>query len=148
MSTKTHIAHASIGIAKYPLDDPRNAEVVNSLEKLYSDAETTDGFVWRKQDEEIFGVLAALGQAPNVLLSLSVWTDVDALRRYTFSGLHKEFMDRSSEWFETMEKPTLVLWPVAAGEHPKVAEALERLEHLKQHGPSAHAYGWDGPDGG
>ena len=142
----TLLAHASIGRVKYPLDDPRNEEVIRNLEKLYGDAEATEGFVWRKLDDEIFSELADLGRDPAELLSLSVWKSIDALRQYTFNGLHKQFMNRAREWFEEVEPPTLVLWPVVADTRPSVAEALHRLEHLKINGPSEYAFGWDGPD--
>ena len=35
-----------------------------------------------------------------------------------------------------------VLWHVPAGHRPSVQEAIERLEHLKAHGPSERAFGW------
>jgi hypothetical protein len=41
---------------------------------------------------------------------------------------------------EKMEGPVLVLWWVAAGHLPTVAEALAKLEHLKQHGPTPGAF--------
>jgi hypothetical protein len=31
---------------------------------------------------------------------------------------------------------------VPAGHRPSVEEAIERLEHLKAHGPSERAFGW------
>jgi hypothetical protein len=34
------------------------------------------------------------------------------------------------------------MWWVPAGHRPSLDEALARLEHLKQHGDSDHAFGW------
>jgi hypothetical protein len=44
------------------------------------------------------------------------------------------------QWFEPIEGPIQVLWWVPAGHIPAVAEALDRLQHLKEHGPSAAAF--------
>jgi hypothetical protein len=44
------------------------------------------------------------------------------------------------QWFEPLEGPILVLWWVAVGHKPTVADALERLQHLEQHGPTPHAF--------
>ena len=143
---ETHIAHISIGLVKYPLDDPRNAEVVNSLEKIYGEAEAFEGFIWRKPDEEIFAELAELGRDPAEILSLTVWTNMDELKQYTYGGLHKYFMDNADKWFDKFGPPALAMWPVDPGNRPTVAEALERLEHLAANGPSDYAFGWDGPN--
>ena len=35
-----------------------------------------------------------------------------------------------------------VMWWVPVGHQPSLEEALERLEHLKTHGDSDHAFGW------
>jgi hypothetical protein len=44
------------------------------------------------------------------------------------------------QWFQPMEGPILALWWVPAGHVPTVDEAMDRLEHLKIHGPTAHAF--------
>ena len=38
---------------------------------------------------------------------------------------------------------SFVMWPVAIGHRPTVIEAFERLEHLRAHGSTEHAYGWE-----
>ena len=45
-----------------------------------------------------------------------------------------------ARWFEPIEGPGLALWWVPAGQIPTVAEALDRLEHLKVHGPTRKAF--------
>ena len=49
-------------------------------------------------------------------------------------------MKRRREWFERLTDTYLALWWVPASHRPTIAEAVERLEHLKQHGPSPHAF--------
>ena len=41
--------------------------------------------------------------------------------------------------FEPIEGPILVLWWIAGGHIPTVAEALERLRYLEERGPSPEA---------
>ena len=47
---------------------------------------------------------------------------------------------RRKEWFERMREAYVVLWWVPQGYRPEVAEAIERLEHLRLHGPSPKAF--------
>lgn len=49
------------------------------------------------------------------------------------------FRDRK-QWFEPIEGPILGLWWIPAEHVPTVAEALERLRHLKERGPSPDAF--------
>jgi hypothetical protein len=39
-----------------------------------------------------------------------------------------------------MTEAFLVLWWVPAGHIPSLDEAEERLEHIRKHGPTAHAF--------
>jgi len=36
------------------------------------------------------------------------------------------------------------MWFVPQGHRPTMAEGVERLDHLREHGPSDYAFGWDG----
>ena len=44
------------------------------------------------------------------------------------------------QWFEPIEGPILVLWWIPAGHVPTVDEAKERLQTLKERGPSPDAF--------
>jgi hypothetical protein len=35
------------------------------------------------------------------------------------------------------------MWWVPAGHQPTLEEGVARLDHLKTHGPSDHAFGWE-----
>ena len=59
-------------------------------------------------------------------------------------------MRRRREWFERFERVYVAMWWVPAGHRPSVAEAVERLAHLEQHGPTPIAFGFAtafSPDG-
>jgi len=71
---------------------------------------------------------------------MSVWKDVGSLNDYVYQSAHVEIMRRRKEWFERMSEAYVVLWWVREGHRPTVAEAIERLEHLRRHGPTPTAF--------
>jgi hypothetical protein len=48
-------------------------------------------------------------------------------------------------WFEKANQPILALWWIPVGHLPTVAEAKERLEHLRQYGSTAYAFSFGKP---
>ena len=79
---------------------------------------------------------------PMMAVNLSVWENVESLERFVWQTVHKRFYGRRGEWFERMEERYFVMWWVPAGHRPTVAEAIERLEHMRAHGETDHAFGW------
>jgi hypothetical protein len=79
---------------------------------------------------------------PRILPNLTLWENVEALERFVWQTVHRRFYGRREKWFEHIETP-LVMWFVPTGHRPMLAEGVERLEHLKAHGPSDYAFGWD-----
>jgi hypothetical protein len=144
MTTSTrHVAQLNIGRFRYETDDPRMADFMNNLARVNALAERSPGFVWRYTD--------ATGNAtdtrpfdgdPLMAVNLSVWESIEALETFVWQTVHKRFYARKHEWFEKLDGAYFVLWHVPAGHRPGVAEAIGRLEHLKQHGPSDYAFGW------
>ena len=76
----------------------------------------------------------------NLLLNMSVWQDVDSLRRYVYHSEHVDLMRRRREFFERLPQAFLVLWWVPRGHIPTVGEAEDRIKELRAHGPTAHAF--------
>lgn len=138
-----HLAQLNIGRLRYDVDDPRLADFMNNLALVNGMAERSAGFVWRYTDDSGNATNTRPYADPRIAINLSVWESVEALERFVYQTLHKRFYGRRSEWFEHFEGPYFVLWWVPAGKRPSVQEAVARLEHLKQHGPSDHAFGWD-----
>lgn len=59
-------------------------------------------------------------------------------------------MRRRRKWFERVDRVYVALWWIPAGLRPAVAEAVARLAHLEQHGPTPLDFGFAapfGPDG-
>lgn len=140
-SSAYELAQLNIGIIRGPIDSPVMAEFVANLDRINELAESTPGFVWRLQTEE--GNATAIRPYPeneNMAVNLSVWADVDALRRFVFQSAHVEIMRRRSEWFVRMDEAFLVLWWVPKGHIPAIEEAKERLELLRHKGSTADAF--------
>ncbi|MEM9203607.1 MAG: DUF3291 domain-containing protein [Actinomycetota bacterium] len=135
-----HLAQFNIATAKFDDDDPRLAEFVDNLDRLNQLGDDSPGSVWRFQSETGHSVDVKAYDDPRILLNLTVWEDVKSLWDYVYKTDHVEFLRRRREWFEMESQPFLVMWWIPAGHHPTPAEGVERLEHLRAHGPTEHAF--------
>lgn len=132
------LAQLNIARMKAPLESPLLADFVANLDRVNALAEASPGFVWRLQTEE--GDATALRPAgDDVLVNLSVWRDIAALRDFVYRSGHVEIMRRRHEWFERMDV-YMALWWVPQAHRPTVAEALHKLEWLRRHGPTAEVF--------
>ncbi|HEX5842629.1 MAG TPA: DUF3291 domain-containing protein [Pseudomonas sp.] len=133
------LAQLNIASMKQPLESPGMADFVANLERINALAEASPGFVWRLQDEA--GDATAIRPfGEEVLVNLSVWRDVEALKDYVYNSAHAEILKRRNEWFERMGEAHMVLWWVPVGHLPSIGEAAERLRLLREQGPSAQAF--------
>jgi len=146
MTQARHLAQFNIARIRYPLDDPRMREFVDNVGRVNGLAEQIEGFVWRLQDESGNAMGMTVYDDPRILPNLTLWENVEALERFVWRTLHSRFYGRREEWFEPIATP-LVLWWVPAGHRPSMAEGVERLEHLRAHGPSEFAFGWEAISG-
>jgi heme-degrading monooxygenase HmoA len=135
-----HLAQVNIALPREPLDSPALAQFVAALEPINALADASPGFVWRLQtdDGDATGI-RAFGD-DRLIVNLSVWESLHALRAYVYSSGHREVLRRRREWFERSGEAFLALWWVPAGTLPTVADAEARLEHLREHGPTPYAF--------
>lgn len=134
-----HLAQLNIASMKHPLESPGMADFVANLERINALAEASPGFVWRLQDEA--GDATAIRPfGEDVLVNLSLWRDIDALKDYVYKSAHAEMLKRRNEWFSRMGEAHMVLWWVPAGHLPCELEAVERLQWLREKGPTAQAF--------
>ena len=138
--TTWHLAQLNIARAIAPLDSPPLAEFVAALDRINALAEASPGFVWRLVGDGGAAIDIRVGDDPNVIVNMSVWASVEALFEFTYRSGHIEVMRRRREWFDAASAPYMVRWWIPAGHVPTVDEAMVRLEHLRAHGPSAHAF--------
>jgi hypothetical protein len=139
-----HLAQINIARLQAPLDSPQLTDFVANLDRINALAESAPGFIWRLKTED--GNATALRPLDeSTIVNLSVWTDVTALNQFVYRTAHVEIMRRRKEWFERMAEAYVALWWIRKEHLPSVAEALDRLEHLRQHGPSPHAFNFRQP---
>jgi Domain of unknown function (DUF3291) len=138
-----HLAELNIGRLLHPLDDPRIADFANNLELVNGIADRSEGFVWRLKGDAGNATSMQAFDDPRIIINISLWDSVEALERYVWQTVHKRFYGRRHEWFDRFEGPYFVMWWVPSGHRPTVQEALERLQSLKDNGPSDFAFGWE-----
>jgi hypothetical protein len=121
------------------LDAPTMAEFVAALDAINALADGSPGFAWRLQTEDGDATSIRPFDDELMIINMSVWESIDQLAEFVYRSGHVEVMRRRRQWFERM-RLYLALWWVPEGHAPTVPEALERLEHLQAHGPSAYAF--------
>ena len=139
------LAQVNIGRARGEMTDPVMAEFVARLAEINALADGSPGFVWRLQTEDGDATAVRPYADTRILINMSVWTDLAALRAYVYRSAHAAVMRRRREWFERFESVYVALWWVPAGHRPTVAEAVERLAHLERHGPTGFAFSFSEP---
>jgi Domain of unknown function (DUF3291) len=144
------LAQVNIARARGEMTDPVMAEFVAQLPEINALADQSPGFVWRLQTEDGDATAVRPYEDGRILINLSVWVDLSALRAYVYRSAHASVMRRRREWFERLERVYAALWWVPAGHRPSAAEAVAWLNHLEQHGPTPFAFTFAepfGPDG-
>jgi hypothetical protein len=82
-----------------------------------------------------------VGGQGSLLVNMSLWDDVESLRRFTYEcALHLIALRRRREWFQRLDVPNYVMWWVPEGELPTVDEGRRRLALLADRGPTADAF--------
>jgi Domain of unknown function (DUF3291) len=136
-----HIAQVNIGRVKAPMGDPVMAGFVGRLDEINALADRSPGFVWRLQtDSGNATYFRPYPEDDRILINLSVWETVEALRQYVYTSAHAELLRQREAWFEKFSGAYTALWWVPAGHRPGMDEATKRLAHLEQYGPTQFAF--------
>ncbi len=135
-----HIAQVNIARMRAPLDQPEMAGFVARLAEINALADQSPGFVWRLQTEAGDATYLRPYEDDRILFNLSVWESIEQFKDYVYRSAHREMLRQRKEWFEQMESMHMTMWWISAGHIPTVEEAKQRLEHLRQHGETAHAF--------
>ena len=139
------LAQFNLGIIKGPIDSAVMADFVTSLARINAEADASPGFVWRLTGDAGDDAVRRYLGAEHVIANLSVWQDLEPLRRYVYESGHLGMLQRRREWFERLGEAFQVLWWVPKGHHPDVEEALARLELLRRNGPGDEAFTFRDP---
>lgn len=137
---------AQINLARllYPQDDPRVAEFMDNLAAVNAIAERSPGFVWRYTDASGNATDTHVLNDPLVIVNLSVWQSLDDLHAFVFRTVHAKFHARRAAWFDPAFTPALALWWIEPTRVPTLDEAMAKWRQLRDCGPGAEVFGWDG----
>jgi hypothetical protein len=135
-----HLAQLNVARFKLPLDDPAMAGFVAALDPINAIADRAPGFVWRLQTEEGNATSIHVFEDDLMLVNMSVWESVELLADFVYASGHLDVMRRRRQWATRMVEAHLCLWWIPAGTLPTLDEALDRLDHLREHGPTPHAF--------
>ena len=135
-----HIAQVNIGRIKASLDDPVMAGFVGRLAEINALADSSRGFIWRLQTSEGNATDVRPYGDDRILVNMSVWETVEALKHYVYRTAHAELLRQRQDWFEKFVGVYAALWWVPIGHIPSVEEAKKRLAYLDSHGPGQFAF--------
>jgi hypothetical protein len=99
-----HLAQVNAARACGQPNEPVMAEFMTALPEINALAERSPGFVWRLQTEDGDATAIRPCGDPLILINLSLWRDLNALREYVFRSDHAGYMRRRREWFERFER--------------------------------------------
>ncbi|MGF1432037.1 DUF3291 domain-containing protein [Kitasatospora sp. LaBMicrA B282] len=145
--TGFQLAQVNVGRLVAPLDGPELADFVAQLPEINGLAERSPGFVWRMVDEEGADAtgLSVDGDDDLLLINCSVWESVEALRDFTYHSDHLRVLTRRREWFHRMAEAHQALWWIPAGHRPTLAEAMDRVAMVREHGSGPLAFTFRDP---
>jgi Domain of unknown function (DUF3291) len=136
-----HIAQVNVGRIRGPLGGPVMAGFMQRLDEINALADQSPGFVWRLQTNEGNATyFRPYEHDDQILLNMSVWESIEALKNYVYRTAHAELLRHRQDWFEKFAGVYMALWWVPAGHVPGIDEAKKRLAHLDKHGPTQYAF--------
>jgi GNAT superfamily N-acetyltransferase len=134
-----HIAQLNISTLLAPIDDPSIADFADNLDRINAIGDAAPGFVWRLQTDDGNATSIQSYPDPLVIVNMTVWTSVAALKEFAYRTEHADFLARRREWFAA-GSTGVVLWWIRAGDLPTLNDAKRRLEFLQRHGASPYAF--------
>jgi heme-degrading monooxygenase HmoA len=135
-----HIAQVNIALPMEPLDSKRLQGFVDQLEPINALADAAPGFVWRLQTEDGDATAIRPYDDDRVIINLSVWESLAAFADFVYGSAHAQVMRQRRRWFVPMRETYSAAWWIAANRFPTPAEAVDRLEHVRRHGATEHAF--------
>jgi GNAT superfamily N-acetyltransferase len=134
-----HLAQLNIATLRHPIDDPRIADFVDALPLVNGAGEQTPGYVWRLQSESGDATDIRVFDDPLVIVNLTVWDSLEALKSFAYRGVHRDFFRRRGEWFVPGSSRT-ALWWLPAEVLPTTDDAKRRLDFIDAFGASPYAF--------
>ena len=134
------IAQVNIARLIAPLDDPRIDDFRLALDHINQLGEAQPGFVWRAKGAGFDATDCRVFDDRDILINATVWESVEHLAAFAYRTEHREFVRRRHEWFEPATEAYQAMWWIPEGQVPTLDECVERLMHLRAHGPTPFAF--------
>jgi hypothetical protein len=139
------LAQVNIGRLLASVDSPQLADFMAALDPVNAVADAAPGFLWRLQTEDGNATSVRAFEwdtrdSAGVIMNMSVWESVESLADFIYSRPHREIMRRRREWFQKMPEAYTAMWWIRRGTTPTTGDAEERVRHLREHGPTPHAF--------
>ncbi|MGI1679565.1 MAG: DUF3291 domain-containing protein [Cellvibrionaceae bacterium] len=133
-----HLAQINIAQAKASLESEVMKGFVSRIEEINSLADMADGFIWRLITED--GANSRIFNDPSLVINISVWKDIESLKRFVYQSVHLELIKGKAGWFHKLKASHQALWWIPAGHIPTEKEGKEKLDYLEKHGPSEKVF--------
>ena len=85
-----HLAQVNVSRLLAPIDSPQLRGFVSRLDEVNALAEKAPGFVWRLKDDSNNATAVPIYEDDRIIVNLSVWMSIEALRAFTYSDAHLE----------------------------------------------------------
>jgi hypothetical protein len=135
-----HIAQVNVAQAKADMESELMQGFVSRLDEINALADRADGFIWRLQESSASATAIRVFDDPLLLINMSVWANLEALKHYVYKSLHVELIKDREAWFNKMGESHQALWWISAGHIPSPEEARKKLEYIRKNGSSAEAF--------
>ena len=129
------LAQLNIATLRHPIDDPRIADFVDALPVVNGAGEQSPGYLWRLQSDSGDATDIQVFDDPLVIVNLTVWQSLDALKAFAYRGVHRDFFRRRADWFVAGSSRT-ALWWLPASVVPSTDDAKRRLDFIDAVGAS------------
>ncbi|HEV2533146.1 DUF3291 domain-containing protein [Phenylobacterium sp.] len=140
MSGGFHLAQLNVARLVAPFESPQIAGFRDNLDRINALAEASPGFIWRATGVGFDSDKPGGDIDPMIIPNMSLWESPEALAAFVYRSGHIEIFRQRHDWFEPTDQASFVLWWVPAGTLPQRLDAFARLDHLRAHGPTAHAF--------
>lgn len=140
MTARFHLAQVNVARLRAAIDSPLLADFVANLDRVNAIADASPGFVWRLQTEDGDATAIRAFDDESIIVNMSVWTSLAALREFVYQSDHVAIVRRRREWFHGSTDAFLALWWIPAAATPTVDDAKHRLEALRHRGPTPFAF--------
>jgi heme-degrading monooxygenase HmoA len=137
--TAYHLAQVNIGLPIEPVESERLRGFVEMLEPINALADAAPGFVWRLQTEDGDATAIRAFEDERLIMNMSAWESVEAFAAFVYGPEHSAVMRQRREWFVPMQVYTAAWW-IPAGTLPTPADAVARLDLLRELGPTPDAF--------